>query len=183
MLAAYWSRQEALQADLQKLPELAQTVLGQDSVITEIAGRFAKDDRLVTVGRGYNYCTALEIGLKIKELSYMAAQAYSSADFRHGPIALLEPGFPVFAIAPQGKTIEDMRELVEIAQGIKADVTVFTNSAELAGKCPSLVRFAGWSASGYRRLWALSPGQLLALRLAQSKGYDVDHPRGLRKVT
>ena len=183
MLAAHWSKVEALQADLLKLPELAQTVLSQDSVISEIAKRFAKDDRLVTVGRGYNYCTALEIGLKIKELSYMAAQAYSSADFRHGPIALLEPGFPVFAIAPQGKTIEDMRELVEVAQGIQADVTVFTNDPVLAEKSPSLVRLPDGLPEWLSPIVGVIPGQLLALRLAQSKGYDVDHPRGLRKVT
>ena len=71
--------------------------------------------RLAVVGRGANYGTAFEAALKISELTGVVAAPYSSADFLHGPIAVVEPGFPILAIAPSGPTLAGMRELLEAA--------------------------------------------------------------------
>ena len=87
--------------------------------------------RLAVVGRGVAYGTAFEAALKLSELTGMVAVPYSTADFLHGPIAIVEPGFPILAIAPSGPTLEGIGELLERAS--EADVTVITD-AELPGR-------------------------------------------------
>ena len=87
--------------------------------------------RLAVVGRGVAYGTAFEAALKLSELTGMVAAPYSTADFLHGPIAIVEPGFPILAIAPSGPTLEGIRELLDRAS--EADVTVITD-AELPGR-------------------------------------------------
>src|SRR3954447_15847382 len=89
--------------------------------------------RLAVVGRGVVYGTAFEAALKLSELTGVIAAPYSTADFMHGPIAILEPGFPVLAIAPSGPTLAGMRELLTAASSRGADVTVISD-ADLGGR-------------------------------------------------
>lgn len=183
MLTAYWSASQELREDLHRLPVLLQEALERAAAAETIAQEMAEKERLVVIGRGYNYCTALEVGLKIKELSYISAQAYSSADFRHGPVALLQPGFPVIAIAPLGKTSNDMRGMIADIHRIGADQVVITNDPELSAAGTHLIRLPDHLPEWLSPIVGVIPGQLLALHLAQAKGLDVDHPRGLHKVT
>ncbi len=132
--------------------------------------------RLVVVGRGVAYGTAFEAALKLSELTGMVAVPYSTADFLHGPIAIVEPGFPILAIAPSGPTLEGIRELLERASD--ADVTVITD-AELPGRRIDLESVP----EALSPLVAVIPAQQLAVGAAEALGKDVDRPTGLKKVT
>ena len=113
----------------------------------------------------------------------MVAQAFSAADFRHGPIAILDPGFPVVAVAPKGKSIGDMREMIAQIQERDADLVLISNDDELCKQVDSVIRLPADLPEWLAPIVATVPGQLLALELALAKGIDVDSPRGLHKVT
>ena len=132
--------------------------------------------RLAVVGRGVAYGTAFEAALKLSELTGMVAAPYSTADFLHGPIAIVEPGFPILAIAPSGPTLEGIRELLERAS--EADITVITD-AELPGRRIALEAVP----EALSPLVAVIPAQQLAVGAAEHLGKNVDRPTGLEKVT
>jgi glutamine---fructose-6-phosphate transaminase (isomerizing) len=107
------------------------------------------------------------------------AAPWSSADFLHGPIAIVEPGFPILAIAPSGPTLPGMRELLTAARSRGADVTVIADDASVVGRRIALEPVPEWLAP----LVAVIPAQLLAVGAAEHLGRDVDRPTGLKKVT
>jgi glutamine---fructose-6-phosphate transaminase (isomerizing) len=116
MLSVAWrpERERALAAaELAVLPDQITALLALDEQIAQFATRYRYMQQCVVLGRGYNYATAFEWALKIKELAYVVAEPYSSADFRHGPIAIVEPGFPVLAVAPSGGVQADMAALLK----------------------------------------------------------------------
>jgi glucosamine--fructose-6-phosphate aminotransferase (isomerizing) len=82
-------------AALRAIPDVMTAALRSEEQARAAAQSLARYDRCVVLGRGFNYSTAFELALKLKELTYIEAEPYSSADFKHGPIALIEPGFPV----------------------------------------------------------------------------------------
>jgi glucosamine--fructose-6-phosphate aminotransferase (isomerizing) len=182
-LAAHWKGDPALIADLARAGDHVEAVLAENEKVARIAARFAKHEQLVIIGRGFNHCTVYEIALKIKELSYVVADGYSSADFRHGPIALLEPGFPVVAVAPRGAALEDMQAMIADVQARQADLAAITNDETVLQSSPDNVRLPAELPEWLSPLACVIPGQLLGLHLARAKGYDPDRPRGLTKVT
>jgi glucosamine--fructose-6-phosphate aminotransferase (isomerizing) len=134
--------------------------------------------RLAVVGRGVAYGTAFEAALKLSELTGVIAAPWSSADFLHGPIAIVEPGFPILAIAPSGPTLPGMRELLAAATARGADVSVISD-AGLDGRRIAMEPVPEWLSP----LVAVIPAQLLAVGAAERLGRDVDRPTGLQKVT
>jgi glucosamine--fructose-6-phosphate aminotransferase (isomerizing) len=140
-------------------------------------------EQCVVVGRGYNYATAFELTLKLKELTYVMANAYSSADFRHGPIATVNEGLPAILIMPTGATFEDMVGLAKELKERGAELLVISDqeSACSLGRCPLALdpSVPEWLSP----ITAIIPGQVLALHIALAKGFEPDQPRGLRKVT
>ena len=81
---------------------------------------------------GFNYATAFEWALKLKELSYIIAEPYSSADFSHGPIALVERGYPVMAVAPRGKVFDSMQQMLKrLHDDILAELVVISNNKKV----------------------------------------------------
>lgn len=140
-------------------------------------------ERLVVVGRGYNLATAFEVALKIKETCYVMADPYSSADFLHGPVALLEQGLPVLVVAPRSRSFEDLDAIVQLARDQRApliaisDARALLESADVALPLPSDV--PEWVSP----MVAVVPGQLWARDLALARGLTPDAPRGLKKVT
>jgi glucosamine--fructose-6-phosphate aminotransferase (isomerizing) len=134
--------------------------------------------RLAVVGRGVAYGTAFEAALKLSELTGVVAAPWSSADFLHGPIAIVEPGFPILAIAPSGPTLPGMRELLAAATARGADVSVISD-AGLDGRRIAMEPVPEWLSP----LVAVIPAQLLAVGAAERLGRDVDRPTGLQKVT
>ncbi len=183
MLSAYLSDDEQLLADLDSLHEYVKETLSQKPVVKAIAERFCKKNHIAIVGRGYNHCTTHEIALKIKELSYMVAQPYSAADFRHGPIAMLEKDFPVLAIAVKGKSLSDMEDMIEAIRWTDADLAVMSNAPWLHKLTNNPILLPDELPEWLSPIVATIPGQLLALHLSLAKGIDPDKPRGLRKIT
>ena len=182
-LAAHWNGDDQYLNALNQLGDLVEEVLTQHQPVKLVAKNFGDKNHLIVVGRGMNHCTTAEIALKIKELSYMVAQAYSAADFRHGPIAMLEADFPVVAVAPQGKALSDMKSMIDEIHETGANLAVISNVESVLEKCRLPVRLPTHLPEWLSPIVATVPGQLLALHLALIKGLNPDKPRGLKKVT
>jgi glucosamine--fructose-6-phosphate aminotransferase (isomerizing) len=128
------------------------------------------------VARGVNFGTAFEIALKMRELSGLLFEAYSAADLMHGPVAAIREGWPVLAVAPSGPANASMKEAIESVRARGARMIVLSD--EPGAELP-LVRVPEWVSP----LVSVIPGQLLARRLAELGGADIDRPGGLSKVT
>ena len=116
-------------ADLEAIPDFAASALTLDSEVAAMAERYRFMHHAVVVGRGLNYANSLEFALKMKETSYVIAEGFSSADFLHGPIAMVEPSFPAFLFIPSGATWASMQEMLIRLRGLKAEtVWVITGS-------------------------------------------------------
>lgn len=145
--------------------------------------RYRYMDAFATIGRGYNYATAFEINLKIKELCYIAGESYSEADFRHGPIAVIDRGFPVIVTAPAGKTLPALIDLLGKLHDKGAELLVISNEEEAFVHAQHAMRLPADMPEWLTPIPAVVHGQVFAMRLALVKGHEVDRPRGLTKVT
>jgi glutamine---fructose-6-phosphate transaminase (isomerizing) len=168
---------------LARVPQALQSVLDGAKKIAASAERYRYMQRLAVIGRGYNYATAFELALKLKELAYLNAEPSSSADFRHGPIAVVEDGFPVLLIAPRGKTMADMRALVESLSKRRAELIVISDNAKLRALAKTPLACGSGLPEWLSPMLAVVPGQLFAMHLAAARGCPLDKPRGLSKVT
>lgn len=168
---------------LKKMPQAMHQTLANVSPAIQHVERYRYMKHCAVIGRGFNYSTAFEIALKMKELTYVNTEPYSSADFRHGPIATIDHGFPVILVAPGGAVIDDIEELIQRLQKLQAEIIIITgkelepHQARLAFHVPSGI--PEWLSP----LVAVIPGQLFSLQLTIEKGYNPDKPRGLTKVT
>ncbi|MBZ0278146.1 MAG: SIS domain-containing protein [Anaerolineae bacterium] len=182
LLGALLAGDAALLVELRSLPEWMRATLAFSEGIAGWAERYRYMTQFAAIGRGYNYPTAFEISLKIKELTYVIGEGYSEADFRHGPIATIMPGFPVVMVAPQGYTLPQMRELSEKLAEKQAELLIISNDRDLLSKATKAMPIPAvpeWLSP----IIAVVPGQILAMNLALVRGYPVDKPRGLTKVT
>lgn len=170
-------------AALRKLPTAVERTLALEERVQIAVERYRYMESCVVIGRGYNYATAYEIALKLKELTYIMAEPYSPADFLHGPIAMVEGGFPAIVVAPDGTIFENVRTFTEELQGRGAELVVVSDRDEVLSLAttplPLPVSVPEWLSP----ITSVVPGQLFALYLTLAKGYDPDHPRGLKKVT
>jgi glucosamine--fructose-6-phosphate aminotransferase (isomerizing) len=186
-MAACWSGTDARLAEVRELPRQLSETLARGSGIANDAQRLREMQTLNVVGRGYNYATAFEVALKLKELTYVMAVPYSAADFRHGPIATVGAGEPALLTMPTGQALADMLGLAAELRQRGAELLVLSDAPEALalGEAPGSVRLAlppgivEWLSP----LCAVIPGQLLAVHLARAKGIDPENPRGLNKVT
>lgn len=149
----------------------------------QVPGWLADAPACAVVGRGFNYATAFEIALKLKELAGVAAEPYSSADFLHGPAAAVGRGVPVILVAPSGVVAEDVAALVPVVRDHHARLAVISDDESLLASADLALALPRGTPEWLSPLVAVVPGQLLALRLAEERGLDVDRPAGLRKVT
>jgi glucosamine--fructose-6-phosphate aminotransferase (isomerizing) len=182
-LAAAWSDDPHRREELRHLPTALEETLARGASIANESAHYWDADAITVIGRGYNYCTAFEVALKLKELTYIMASAYSSADFRHGPIATVGAGSPVLLIAPSGQTFADMMDLAAVLRAREADLLVISDAPEALALARSPFPLPTGTPEWLSPIIATLPGQQLALRLAQAKGIDPDAPRGLTKVT
>jgi glucosamine--fructose-6-phosphate aminotransferase (isomerizing) len=174
---------EARLAQLRALPERAsQTLVALTPILRRIE-RYRYINHCVVIGRGYNYATAFEIALKVKELTRVVAEPYSSADFRHGPIAMIGEGFPVILVAPSGAVCDDIRALVGELEELKAEQLVISDDARLLARAHLALPLPADVPEWLTPLVAVLPGQLFGLALAEVKGLNPDQPLGLSKVT
>jgi glutamine---fructose-6-phosphate transaminase (isomerizing) len=188
-LAALALLSAALQGDrkrleaLERMPERVAEALDCEPVVERAAERLRYLERCAVVGRGFCYGSAFEAALKLAELTYVVAQPYSSADFRHGPIALVDPGFCVLALAPSGRVQADLRELCDELRRRRAELLVISDRADLLRRASSALPLPASVPEWLSPLTCIVPAQLLAMHLCQVKGYPLDQPRGLSKVT
>jgi glucosamine--fructose-6-phosphate aminotransferase (isomerizing) len=173
---------QALEA-LRTTPDAVAQTLALEPRIGAAAERYRYMRDCVVIGRGYNYATAHEFALKLKELTYTIAEPYSSADFMHGPLALIENGFPAMVVAPRGKMSGEMAEFVRILRVREAEPFVVSDDRVALDLARVAIPLPATLPEWLSPLTAIIPGQLLAMHLASVRDYDPDHPRGLRKVT
>ena len=145
--------------------------------------RIGKARAIVVLGRGYEYATALEAALKIKELAQVWAEPYSSADFAHGPIALLETGVPVLLFSARGAAQSEARTLARTLRGKGAKVYAVTNDVRVAELADDAVLLRAPLSEALTPISFAVAAQLVGLCLARRRGRDVERPRGLSKVT
>jgi glucosamine--fructose-6-phosphate aminotransferase (isomerizing) len=182
LTAALAGREEHFGA-LEAMPAHIAATLSAASGVAGWAQRYRYMDHCVALGRGYNFCTAFEINLKLQELCYIPGHGYSEADFRHGPIAMIQQGFPVVVIAPSDQTLPLMRDLLDKLNERSAECIVISDDDEALDKGTQAVRLPSGIAEWLTPIAAVIPGQVMAMQVALAKGYPVDAPRGLSKVT
>jgi glucosamine--fructose-6-phosphate aminotransferase (isomerizing) len=176
---------------LRGLPAIAERTLGLHAEVAERAGRYRFMEHAVVVGRGLNYSNAFELALKLMETCYIVAERFSSADFMHGPIAMVEASFPAFVFAPSGVTWPTVKALLERLDSLQAETLVITDrsNTEAASRPRAIVLpdkiydAKAVPAELYTPIPYVLPGQLLAAFLASEKGLNPDQPRTLSKVT
>jgi glucosamine--fructose-6-phosphate aminotransferase (isomerizing) len=185
LLAAHAAGEGRRVADgLRAVAELLhQLVPALEARITPVAVPFAFAGRMFVIGRGAEFATAREIALKLLETCRVAAEPLTATDLAHGPIAALDPLFPVWAIASDDQTLPVVLEAAERARQAGATVIASGTAAES-------VTGAGYSLPVpdppeplLAPLLSVVPGQLFSWALARTKGLDPDEPRGLSKVT
>src|SRR5208283_2497491 len=115
-------------SDLERLPGAVEAALRLEPEIAALSERYRFMRQTVVVGRGLNYANAFEFSLKLMETCYVVAERFSSADLLHGPIALVEQGFPVFAFAPPGATWGSIREVLAKLRKVGAEIVAVTDS-------------------------------------------------------
>lgn len=170
--------------ELARLPGWMKQVIEQDDLIGTGAQRYRYMQQCVVLGRGFNYCTAFEWALKLKELTYVEAEPYSSADFMHGPIAMVNGGFPVLAVAPQGKVYQSMLEpLQQMKNSLKAELVVISNAAEALSLAQMPISLPAEVPEWLTPLVSILPAQLFAYHLTMIKGFNPEQPRTIHKVT
>lgn len=183
LLSASLGDDEAAFAALERVPAAIEAALGGRARVAEAAARWRDIERSVVIGRGFHYATAFEIALKLKELTYTVVEPYSSADFLHGPIAMIERGFPVIVLAPTGPLAEELRALVARLRAAGADILAIGDEPDVVGAADSAFGMPPGVPEWLSPLTFVVPGQLLAMHLAAVRGHDVDAPRAIRKVT
>jgi glucosamine--fructose-6-phosphate aminotransferase (isomerizing) len=171
--------------DLERIPEIVDSALRLENEILEFSSRYRFMHHGVVVGRGLNYANAFEFALKLMETCYVVAERFSSADFLHGPIALVEPHFPVFAFAPAGVTWGSIGDTLEKLQGLCAEVVAITDRAnrEAGRRATRVMQLPQALKEVLTPIPYIVPAQLFTACLAAQKGLDPDRPRTLRKVT
>jgi glucosamine--fructose-6-phosphate aminotransferase (isomerizing) len=172
-------------SDLERIPGAVERALGLEAQVAALSERYRFIRHAVVVGRGLNFANACEFALKLMETCYVVAERFSSADFLHGPIALVEPGFPVFAFAPADVTWPSLGAALHKLQRLKAEIVTIADAGNPAAAARSTkaiqipVRLAGWLTP----IPYIVPAQIFAASLAEWKGLDPDRPRALSKVT
>jgi glucosamine--fructose-6-phosphate aminotransferase (isomerizing) len=179
--------------ELRAMPEAVAGALTLESEIREKAGRYRFMENAVVVGRGLNYANAFECALKLMETCYVVAERFSSADFLHGPIAMVERSFPVFLFAPAGVTWPSIHEMIDRVHGLGAETLVITDQSNKEAVALKGTRSIVLPGSLHRKdavpeelytpLPYIVPAQILAACLAEEKGLNPDQPRALSKVT
>ena len=184
MLSAALGDDEGRRKEVAQVPAQVARALEIDRAAIQAAAELLKDaGHGVVIGRGFNYATAFEVALKAKELAYVAVEPYSSADFQHGPIALVEIGFDAIVINVEGRVSQEVDELLRTMKGRGASPVVLSNVASSLAQASAPLPLPAGMPEWLSPISAVVPGQLLAFHLSRARGYEPDQPRNLSKVT
>ncbi len=169
--------------DLEEAAQGMETVFSLEEEIEMLAERYRYMTACMVLARGYNFCTAHEAALKMMETGYVIARAYSAADFLHGPIAVVDTGFPCFVYAPNGNAYATMLQLTAKLRERGAEIVVVSCNPEILRLATRAVPLRWDINERISPLVYIVVGQLFAFHLSETRGYDPDRPRGLSKIT
>ena len=174
--------EKELVQNLHKLPELCTQVLALDSVIEEVSEAFANKHHALFLGRGEQYPIALEGALKLKEISYIHAEAYPSGELKHGPLALVDEDMPVVTVAPNNELLEKLKSNLHEVRARGGQLFVFADrdSGFVSEPGITVIDMPHVPQSLEAIIYTL-PLQMLSYHVAVLKGTDVDQPRNLAK--
>jgi glutamine---fructose-6-phosphate transaminase (isomerizing) len=168
--------------ELEKLPEKMERVLEQADRVREVTLKYVDRDNWLFLGRGYNYPTALEGALKLKEISYIHAEGMPAAEMKHGPIALIEEGMPAVFIATKGSQYDKVLINIEEVRSRGGHViAIATEGDKLIADHAEEVIYIPDIVEPLSPILAVVPLQLMAYEAALARGHDVDRPRNLAK--
>jgi glucosamine--fructose-6-phosphate aminotransferase (isomerizing) len=171
-------------AELERVPEWVAQTLELNNFIAESVLRYRYMEQCIVIGRGFNYSTAFEWSLKIKELTYVMADPYSSADFLHGPIALVGKGFPVLAVVPDGKVFDTLKDLLtHLKNDMQAELMVISDRQDALDLATVPVKLPAGIPEWLTPIVSIVPGQLFAYHLTRAKGLNTEAPRSIHKIT
>lgn len=168
---------------LDRIPEHAAEALKLEPAVREMVQRYVFMENCVVVGRGMNYGNSYELALKLMETCYVVAERFSSADFFHGPLAIVERRFPVILFAPKGITQKGSLDLLARLHELHADCLSITNDPEIASRSSRHLSMPDNIDELLSPIPFIVPAQLFAAHLSAAKGLDPDAPRSLSKVT
>ena len=184
MLSAALRNNTEMFEALHQVPAYMEQMLQLDQQIRRFTERYRYMTQCVVLGRGFNYATAFEWSLKLKELTYIVAEPYSPADFQHGPIAIVEKGFPVLAVAPKSPVFQDVLSLLKrLADDYRAELLVLSNDETALSPAQASLRLPDNMPEWISPLVSIVPAQLFCYHLTVAKGWHTETPRGLKKVT
>jgi len=176
-------RYAVLCAELQHLPRAIESALKLEPAIIELSAEFIHRQHALFLGRGVQYPVALEGALKLKEISYIHAEAYAAGELKHGPLALVDEDMPVVAVAPNGPLLDKLKSNLQEVRARGGRLIVFADGAagmdDMAGHGTMLRVESGGSFIAPAVFTV--PLQLLAYHVAVLRGTDVDQPRNLAK--
>jgi glucosamine--fructose-6-phosphate aminotransferase (isomerizing) len=172
----------AIVADLKKLPGLLDQVLGLDPAIEKMAEAFAEKQHALFLGRGTLNPVAMEGALKLKEISYIHAEAYAAGELKHGPLALVDKDMPVVTVAPRNEMLDKLKANLQEVRARGGELFVFAGSGQAVEPEEGVQVLELPPVPGILEpiVYTL-PLQLLSYHVAVLKGTDVDQPRNLAK--
>jgi len=174
-------RQELL-TEIRRLPGLLEKTLATETKIKEFAEDFKAKENIFFIGRGLDYPSSMEGALKLKEISYINAQAYAAGELKHGTLALIEEGVPVFALATQPDLYEKMLSNIKEVKAREATVVALVNAGDYqTEKSVDYALHIPKTHPFFTPILAVVPLQLFAYHVAKVRGCDVDKPRNLAK--
>ena len=183
MLAGTGAGDGTLDAALEAVPDGVAAMLATEPAIATAAERYADMDRAAVLGRGYNLATAHEWALKLTEMAYVAAQPWSTADFQHGPVALVEPGFPILATVADGPLAADAAAFLRtLASERRARVLAISDRPDVLAVGDGIPLPEG-TPEWLSPITAAVAAQLFCAHVAAARNVDPDTPRNLSKIT
>jgi glutamine---fructose-6-phosphate transaminase (isomerizing) len=177
------ARYADLCAQLVRLPRTIEQALQLEPQIVELAALFVPLEHALFLGRGAQYPVALEGSLKLKEISYIHAEAYPAGELKHGPLALVDEAMPVVAVAPNGPLLDKLKSNLQEVRARGGRLIVFADGAapmETGAANGATLRIDGGGSFIAPAVFTV-PLQLLAYHVAVLRGTDVDQPRNLAK--
>jgi glutamine---fructose-6-phosphate transaminase (isomerizing) len=184
MLSAALSDDAEQKRWLGRVPGLVQDALALEDAIAAAVSRYRYMAHCAVLGRGFNYATAFEWALKLKELAYVIAEPYSPADFQHGPVALAHQGFPIFAVVAEGAITGSVMELLtRLVQTQGVELVAVSNHQPALALAHTALPLPEGLPEWLSPILAIIPAQLFCYHLTRAKGHDTEDPRGLTKVT
>jgi glucosamine--fructose-6-phosphate aminotransferase (isomerizing) len=168
--------------DLTALPDAVEAVLGNALLVEDLAAKLAERTTFFYLGRGYDYAVSLEAALKLKEISYLHAEAYAAGEMKHGPLALVEPGVVVVCLATQPAVFEKMlSNIKEVAARDGLVVAVVPDGEHRADASAAYVLRIPAVRPEFAPVVSVVPLQLLAYLVARARDCEIDQPRNLAK--